>query len=64
MTQEERNAALAAIGGKQHVDALNDLLQGLKLPQQTAPSNGTPWLMNFRMQMVRWRIWPKQNWIT
>ena len=29
MTQEERNAALAAIGGKQHVDALNDLLQGL-----------------------------------
>lgn len=29
MTQEQRNAALAAIGGKQHVDALNDLLQGL-----------------------------------
>lgn len=28
-TDEERNAALAAIGGKQHVDALNDLMAGL-----------------------------------
>lgn len=28
-TEEERNAALAAIGGKQHVDALNDLMAGL-----------------------------------
>lgn len=29
LTEEERNAALAAIGGKQHIDALNDLLSGL-----------------------------------
>ena len=29
MTDEQRNATLAAIGGKHHVDALNDLLQGL-----------------------------------
>ncbi len=29
LTEEERNAALAAIGGKQHIDALNDLLAGL-----------------------------------
>lgn len=29
LTEEERNAALAAIGGKQHVDAMNDLLSGL-----------------------------------
>ncbi len=29
LNEEERNAALAAIGGKQHVDALNDLLAGL-----------------------------------
>lgn len=29
LSEEERNAALAAIGGKQHVDALNDLLSGL-----------------------------------
>lgn len=29
LTEEERNAAFAAIGGKQHVDALNDLLTGL-----------------------------------
>ena len=28
-TEEERNAALAAIGGKMHVDALNDLMAGL-----------------------------------
>lgn len=28
-TEEERNAALAAIGGKTHVDALNDLMMGL-----------------------------------
>jgi len=29
MTEEERNATLAAIGGKQHIDALNDLMAGL-----------------------------------
>ena len=29
MTDEERNAALAAIGGKTHVDALTDILAGL-----------------------------------
>ena len=29
MTEEQRNAALAAIGGKQHIDALNDLMSGL-----------------------------------
>jgi len=29
MTEEERNAALAAIGGKQHIDALNALMSGL-----------------------------------
>ena len=29
LTEEQRNAALAAIGGKQHVDALNDLMAGL-----------------------------------
>lgn len=29
LNEEERNAALAAIGGKQHVDALNDLMSGL-----------------------------------
>ena len=29
MTEEERNAALAAIGGKQHIDALNALMAGL-----------------------------------
>lgn len=29
LSEEERNAALAAIGGKQHVDALNDLMSGL-----------------------------------
>lgn len=28
-SEEERNAALAAIGGKQHMDALNDLMAGL-----------------------------------
>ena len=28
-SEEERNAALAAIGGKQHVDALNNLMAGL-----------------------------------
>lgn len=28
-SEEERNAAMAAIGGKQHVDALNDLMAGL-----------------------------------
>ena len=28
-TEEEKNAALAAIGGKEHVDALNDLMAGL-----------------------------------
>lgn len=29
MTDEEKNATLAAIGGKEHVDALNDLMAGL-----------------------------------
>lgn len=29
MTEEQRNAALAAIGGKQHLDALNALMGGL-----------------------------------
>lgn len=29
LSEEERNAAMAAIGGKQHVDALNDLMAGL-----------------------------------
>ena len=29
LTEEERNAALSAIGGKEHVDALNSLLSGL-----------------------------------
>lgn len=29
MTEEQRNAALAAIGGKQHIDALNALMGGL-----------------------------------
>jgi len=29
LTDEERNAALAALGGKVHVDALNDLMSGL-----------------------------------
>lgn len=29
MTEEQRNATLAAIGGKQHVDAMNDLLAGM-----------------------------------
>ncbi len=29
LSEEQRNAALAAIGGKQHIDALNDLMSGL-----------------------------------
>lgn len=29
LSEEQRNAAMAAIGGKQHVDALNDLMAGL-----------------------------------
>lgn len=29
LSEEERNAAMAAIGGKQHVDALNNLMAGL-----------------------------------
>ena len=29
MTEEQRNAALAALGGKEHIDALNDLISGL-----------------------------------
>jgi TP901 family phage tail tape measure protein len=37
MTEEQRNATLAAIGGKQHVDALNDLLSGLN----TTTADGT-----------------------
>jgi TP901 family phage tail tape measure protein len=40
MTQEEQNAALAAIGGKMHVDALNDLLSGLNT---TVADGSTEW---------------------
>ena len=29
MTEEQRNAALVALGGKEHIDALNDLISGL-----------------------------------
>jgi TP901 family phage tail tape measure protein len=40
MTEEERNAAFAALGGKRHVDAINDLMQGLN----TVATNGkTEW---------------------
>ena len=39
-TEEERNAALAAIGGKQHVDALNDLMSGLNT---TLEDGSTEW---------------------
>ncbi|MDD3251762.1 MAG: phage tail tape measure protein [Lachnospiraceae bacterium] len=38
MTEEERNATLAAIGGKQHVDAMNDLLSGLNTEVQEGVS--------------------------
>lgn len=37
MTDEQRNAALAAIGGKQHIDALNALMAGLT----TTTADGT-----------------------
>lgn len=37
MTEEERNAALAAIGGKQHIDTLNALMSGLN----TTTADGT-----------------------
>ena len=40
LNEEERNAALAAIGGKQHVDALNDLLSGLNI---TVADGVTEW---------------------
>nr|WP_325300167.1 phage tail tape measure protein [uncultured Dysosmobacter sp.] len=40
MTDEERNAALAAIGGKHHVDALNALLSGLN---ETTEDGSTEW---------------------
>ena len=40
MTQEEQNATLAAIGGKMHVDALNDLLSGLNT---TVEDGSTEW---------------------
>ena len=40
LTEEERNSALAAIGGKQHIDALNDLLSGLNT---TAANGATEW---------------------
>ena len=39
-TEEERNAALAAIGGKTHVDALNDLMMGLN---ETNEDGKTEW---------------------
>ena len=37
-TDEERNAALAAIGGKVHVDALNDLMAGLNTTNEQGVS--------------------------
>lgn len=40
LSEEERNAALAAIGGKQHVDALNDLMSGLNV---TVAEGVTEW---------------------
>ena len=40
LTEKERNAALAAVGGKQHVDALNDLLSGLNT---TVADGKTEW---------------------
>lgn len=40
MTEEERNAALAAIGGKEHIDALNDLMAGLNT---TLEDGSTEW---------------------
>lgn len=40
MTEEEQNAALAAIGGKNHIDALNDLISGLNT---TVAEGKTEW---------------------
>lgn len=40
MTEEEQNAALAAIGGKNHIDALNDLMAGLNT---TVAEGRTEW---------------------
>lgn len=37
-SEEERNAALAAIGGKQHVDALNSLMAGLNTTNEQGVS--------------------------
>ncbi len=37
-SEEERNAAMAAIGGKQHVDALNDLMAGLNTTNEEGVS--------------------------
>lgn len=37
-SDEERNAAMAAIGGKQHVDALNDLMSGLNTTNEKGVS--------------------------
>ena len=40
LTEEERNAALAAIGGKTQIDTLNDLLAGLNT---TTEDGRTEW---------------------
>ena len=40
LSEEQRNAALAAIGGKQHIDALNDLMAGLNT---TTADGATEW---------------------
>lgn len=37
-SEEERNAAMAAIGGKQHVDALNNLMAGLNTTNEEGVS--------------------------
>ena len=47
LNEEERNAALAAIGGKQHVDALNDLLAGLN----TTGADGVTEWENFETEL-------------
>ncbi len=37
-SDEERNAAMAAIGGKEHIDALNDLMSGLNTTNEEGVS--------------------------
>lgn len=47
MTEEERNQTLAAIGGKQHIDALNALMSGLNT---TLEDGSTEWeKLNFHL---------------